>query len=102
MCVVSQEVYSKGIISTAFITNVTSVGELKFDVATNNRTFIFRAENEGLSISSVHLSVCKLIGCPVHVSFACINMHLCRFIYICTFVFYKSLLFIHVITLLSS
>uniref|UniRef100_A0A3B4YA77 ArfGAP with RhoGAP domain, ankyrin repeat and PH domain 1 n=2 Tax=Seriola lalandi dorsalis TaxID=1841481 RepID=A0A3B4YA77_SERLL len=41
-----KEIYSKGIISTAFITNVTSVGELKFDVATNNRTFIFRAENE--------------------------------------------------------
>ncbi|XP_028275261.1 arf-GAP with Rho-GAP domain, ANK repeat and PH domain-containing protein 1 isoform X2 [Parambassis ranga] len=41
-----KEVYSKGIISTAFITNVTSVGELKFDVVTNNRTFIFRAESE--------------------------------------------------------
>ncbi|XP_059186981.1 arf-GAP with Rho-GAP domain, ANK repeat and PH domain-containing protein 1-like [Centropristis striata] len=41
-----KEVYSKGIISTAFITNVTSVGELKFEVVTNNRTFIFRAENE--------------------------------------------------------
>uniref|UniRef100_A0A3B4T2W6 ArfGAP with RhoGAP domain, ankyrin repeat and PH domain 1 n=2 Tax=Seriola dumerili TaxID=41447 RepID=A0A3B4T2W6_SERDU len=41
-----KEIYSKGIVSTAFITNVTSVGELKFDVATNNRTFIFRAENE--------------------------------------------------------
>uniref|UniRef100_A0A665U1I5 ArfGAP with RhoGAP domain, ankyrin repeat and PH domain 1 n=1 Tax=Echeneis naucrates TaxID=173247 RepID=A0A665U1I5_ECHNA len=44
--VVSQEIYSKGIISTAFITNVSSVGELKFEVATNNRTFIFRAESE--------------------------------------------------------
>ncbi|XP_070761411.1 arf-GAP with Rho-GAP domain, ANK repeat and PH domain-containing protein 1 isoform X2 [Enoplosus armatus] len=41
-----KEVYSKGIISTAFITNVTSVGELKFEVVTNNRTFIFRAESE--------------------------------------------------------
>uniref|UniRef100_A0A3Q1HNA7 ArfGAP with RhoGAP domain, ankyrin repeat and PH domain 1 n=1 Tax=Anabas testudineus TaxID=64144 RepID=A0A3Q1HNA7_ANATE len=41
-----KDVYSKGIISTAFITNVTSVGELKFEVATNNRTFIFRAESE--------------------------------------------------------
>uniref|UniRef100_A0A671W284 ArfGAP with RhoGAP domain, ankyrin repeat and PH domain 1 n=1 Tax=Sparus aurata TaxID=8175 RepID=A0A671W284_SPAAU len=40
------DVYSKGIISTAFITNVTSVGELKFEVVTNNRTFIFRAESE--------------------------------------------------------
>ncbi|XP_072248713.1 arf-GAP with Rho-GAP domain, ANK repeat and PH domain-containing protein 1 isoform X3 [Leuresthes tenuis] len=41
-----KEVYSKGIISTAFITNVASVGELKFEVVTNNRTFIFRAESE--------------------------------------------------------
>ncbi|XP_049433460.1 arf-GAP with Rho-GAP domain, ANK repeat and PH domain-containing protein 1-like isoform X1 [Epinephelus fuscoguttatus] len=41
-----KEVYSKGIISTGFITNVTSVGELKFEVVTNNRTFIFRAESE--------------------------------------------------------
>lgn len=39
-------VYSKGIISTPFITNVSSVGELKFEVVTSNRTFIFRAENE--------------------------------------------------------
>ncbi|XP_030007952.1 arf-GAP with Rho-GAP domain, ANK repeat and PH domain-containing protein 1 isoform X2 [Sphaeramia orbicularis] len=41
-----KEVYSKGIISTAFITNVSSVGELKFEVVTSNRTFIFRAESE--------------------------------------------------------
>uniref|UniRef100_A0A669EET3 ArfGAP with RhoGAP domain, ankyrin repeat and PH domain 1 n=1 Tax=Oreochromis niloticus TaxID=8128 RepID=A0A669EET3_ORENI len=41
-----KDVYSKGIISTAFITNVTTVGELKFEVVTNNRTFIFRAESE--------------------------------------------------------
>uniref|UniRef100_A0A8C4ETX6 Arf-GAP with Rho-GAP domain, ANK repeat and PH domain-containing protein 1 n=1 Tax=Dicentrarchus labrax TaxID=13489 RepID=A0A8C4ETX6_DICLA len=46
VCGVLQEVYSKGIISTAFITNVTSVGELKFEVVTSNRTFIFRAESE--------------------------------------------------------
>ncbi|KAM9853502.1 arf-GAP with Rho-GAP domain, ANK repeat and PH domain-containing protein 1 [Aulostomus maculatus] len=41
-----KQVYSKGIISTASITNVACVGELKFEVVTNNRTFIFRAENE--------------------------------------------------------
>lgn len=40
--------YSKGIISTAFITKVTAVGDLKFEVVTSNRTFIFKAENEGL------------------------------------------------------
>ncbi|XP_055081857.1 arf-GAP with Rho-GAP domain, ANK repeat and PH domain-containing protein 1-like isoform X3 [Periophthalmus magnuspinnatus] len=39
-------IYSKGLISTAFITSVSSVGELKFEVVTNNRTFIFRAESE--------------------------------------------------------
>ncbi|XP_034024676.1 arf-GAP with Rho-GAP domain, ANK repeat and PH domain-containing protein 1-like [Thalassophryne amazonica] len=41
-----KEVYSKGIISTSFITNVACVGDLKFEVVTNNRTFIFRAETE--------------------------------------------------------
>ncbi|KAG7278941.1 hypothetical protein CRUP_036592 [Coryphaenoides rupestris] len=41
-----KEVYSKRIISTAFVTKVACVGELKFEVITNNRTFLFRAENE--------------------------------------------------------
>uniref|UniRef100_UPI003AAFFC3D arf-GAP with Rho-GAP domain, ANK repeat and PH domain-containing protein 1 isoform X1 n=2 Tax=Centroberyx gerrardi TaxID=166262 RepID=UPI003AAFFC3D len=41
-----KELYSKRFISTAFITNVTSVGELKFEVVTHNRTFLFRAESE--------------------------------------------------------
>ncbi|XP_055369965.1 arf-GAP with Rho-GAP domain, ANK repeat and PH domain-containing protein 1-like isoform X2 [Betta splendens] len=41
-----KDMYSKGLISTAFITNVTSVGELKFEVATNNRIFTFKAESE--------------------------------------------------------
>ncbi|XP_076002234.1 arf-GAP with Rho-GAP domain, ANK repeat and PH domain-containing protein 1 isoform X2 [Genypterus blacodes] len=41
-----KEVYSKRFISTAFITNVTTVGEVKFEVITHNRTFIFRAESE--------------------------------------------------------
>ncbi|CAL8351371.1 unnamed protein product [Lota lota] len=41
-----KEVYSKRLIATAFITNVICVGELKFEVVTNNRTFLFRAENE--------------------------------------------------------
>lgn len=42
-----QEVDSKGFISTACITNVNSVGDVKFEVVTNNRTFIFRADSEG-------------------------------------------------------
>lgn len=42
--------YSKGLISTAFISNVTPAGELKFEVATNNRIFTFKAESEGLFI----------------------------------------------------
>lgn len=50
MCAVLQEVYSKGIISTSFITNVTRVGELKFEVVTNNRTFVFKAESEGMNV----------------------------------------------------
>ncbi|KAM8853282.1 arf-GAP with Rho-GAP domain, ANK repeat and PH domain-containing protein 1 isoform 1-T1 [Synchiropus picturatus] len=41
-----KEVYSKGIICVPSITNVSSVGELKFDVVTSNRTFTFRADNE--------------------------------------------------------
>uniref|UniRef100_A0A3Q2YZB3 ArfGAP with RhoGAP domain, ankyrin repeat and PH domain 1 n=1 Tax=Hippocampus comes TaxID=109280 RepID=A0A3Q2YZB3_HIPCM len=41
-----KQVYSKGIISTASITNVTSLGELKFEVITHNRTFIFKAESD--------------------------------------------------------
>ncbi|XP_057694032.1 arf-GAP with Rho-GAP domain, ANK repeat and PH domain-containing protein 1-like isoform X2 [Corythoichthys intestinalis] len=41
-----KQVYSKGIISTASITNVASVGELKFEVITSNRTFIFKAESD--------------------------------------------------------
>ncbi|XP_061684471.1 arf-GAP with Rho-GAP domain, ANK repeat and PH domain-containing protein 1-like isoform X2 [Syngnathoides biaculeatus] len=41
-----KQVYSKGIIPTASITNVTSVGELKFEVITSNRTFIFKAESD--------------------------------------------------------
>ena len=39
--------YSKRMIATAAITKVMCVGELKFEVVTNNRTFLFRAENEG-------------------------------------------------------
>ncbi|XP_030237742.1 arf-GAP with Rho-GAP domain, ANK repeat and PH domain-containing protein 1 isoform X2 [Gadus morhua] len=41
-----KEVYSKRMIATAAITKVMCVGELKFEVVTNNRTFLFRAENE--------------------------------------------------------
>uniref|UniRef100_A0A8C5GBV1 ArfGAP with RhoGAP domain, ankyrin repeat and PH domain 1 n=1 Tax=Gouania willdenowi TaxID=441366 RepID=A0A8C5GBV1_GOUWI len=45
---VLQEAYSKGFVSTAFITNVGSIGELKLEVVTSNRTFIFKADTEGL------------------------------------------------------
>ncbi|XP_062329835.1 arf-GAP with Rho-GAP domain, ANK repeat and PH domain-containing protein 1-like isoform X1 [Osmerus eperlanus] len=41
-----KEVYSKRIISTSAITGVTNVGELKFEVVTHNRNFLFRAETE--------------------------------------------------------
>ncbi|XP_024132463.1 arf-GAP with Rho-GAP domain, ANK repeat and PH domain-containing protein 1 isoform X3 [Oryzias melastigma] len=43
---IEKAVYSKGIISTAFITKVTAVGDLKLEVVTSNRTFIFKAESE--------------------------------------------------------
>lgn len=67
--------YSKGIISTAFITNVTSVGEVKFDVVTNNRTFIFRAESEGVSVLVNHVIVGHM-SCTHH-------MHLSLFKSLC-------------------
>lgn len=38
---------SKGFISTAAITNVNSIGDVKFEVVTNNRTFTFKADSEG-------------------------------------------------------
>ncbi|KAM6946388.1 arf-GAP with Rho-GAP domain, ANK repeat and PH domain-containing protein 1 [Aplochiton taeniatus] len=41
-----KDVYSKRIISTSSITGVSNVGELKFEVVTHNRTFLFRAESE--------------------------------------------------------
>ncbi|XP_037835148.1 arf-GAP with Rho-GAP domain, ANK repeat and PH domain-containing protein 1 isoform X2 [Kryptolebias marmoratus] len=41
-----KDVYSKGFVSTAFISHVSSMGELKFEVVTSNRTFIFKAESE--------------------------------------------------------
>jgi len=46
----------------AFVTNVTSVGELKFEVVTNNRTFIFRAESEGVCVCAcVRVCVCMRV-----------------------------------------
>ncbi|XP_075871057.1 arf-GAP with Rho-GAP domain, ANK repeat and PH domain-containing protein 1 isoform X4 [Nelusetta ayraudi] len=41
-----KEVDSKGFICTASITHVNSVGDVKFEVVTNNRTFVFRADSE--------------------------------------------------------
>lgn len=79
--------YSKGIISTAFITNVTTVGELKFEVVTNNRTFIFRAESEGMSVHPA-IYVLTLVQTVIsHVSKYAVNsVHIyicgCRFYYV--------------------
>lgn len=69
--------YSKGIISTAFITNVTTVGELKFEVVTNNRTFIFRAESEGMSVHPA-IYVLRLVQTVIsHVSkYAVTSVHI--------------------------
>ncbi|XP_051520901.1 arf-GAP with Rho-GAP domain, ANK repeat and PH domain-containing protein 1-like isoform X2 [Myxocyprinus asiaticus] len=41
-----KDVYSKRIIPTASITGVVNVGDLKFEVVTHNRTFLFRAESD--------------------------------------------------------
>lgn len=78
VCVLLQEVYSKGFISTAFITNVTSVGELKFEVATNNRTFTFRAESDGAGLHFPHVHICctpasvsTWLECDCYRVFAC-------------------------------
>ncbi|XP_038673920.1 arf-GAP with Rho-GAP domain, ANK repeat and PH domain-containing protein 1 isoform X3 [Scyliorhinus canicula] len=42
-----KEVYSKRVISIKSITQVSSVGDQKFEVITSNRTFVFRAESDG-------------------------------------------------------
>ncbi|XP_041114536.1 arf-GAP with Rho-GAP domain, ANK repeat and PH domain-containing protein 1 isoform X3 [Polyodon spathula] len=41
-----KDMYSKRIIPTASITSVANVGDQKFEVVTNNRTFVFRAESD--------------------------------------------------------
>ncbi|XP_053535167.1 arf-GAP with Rho-GAP domain, ANK repeat and PH domain-containing protein 1 isoform X2 [Ictalurus punctatus] len=41
-----KDVYSKRIIPTSSITTVAGVGDQKFEVVTNNRTFLFRAESD--------------------------------------------------------
>ncbi|KAL0973489.1 hypothetical protein UPYG_G00204620, partial [Umbra pygmaea] len=41
-----KDVYSKRIIPTSAITGVTNVGEQKFEVVTNSRTFLFRADSD--------------------------------------------------------
>ncbi|XP_058887003.1 arf-GAP with Rho-GAP domain, ANK repeat and PH domain-containing protein 1-like isoform X1 [Acipenser ruthenus] len=41
-----KDMYSKRIIPTASITSVANVGDQKFEVVTNNRTFVFKAESD--------------------------------------------------------
>lgn len=43
----SQDAYSKRFISVACISRVAAIGDQKFEVITNNRTFAFRAESDG-------------------------------------------------------
>lgn len=61
---------SKGFISTAFITNVNAVGDVKFEVVTNNRTFVFRAESEGVNTPEATwlLVVCSFLLSVILVS----------------------------------
>ncbi|XP_041055751.1 arf-GAP with Rho-GAP domain, ANK repeat and PH domain-containing protein 1-like isoform X2 [Carcharodon carcharias] len=42
-----KEVYSKRVISVKSISQVSCVGDQKFEVITSNRTFVFRAESDG-------------------------------------------------------
>ncbi|KAJ7320436.1 hypothetical protein JRQ81_019947 [Phrynocephalus forsythii] len=41
-----KDIYSKRLIPVSSITRVTSIGDQKFEVTTNNRTFTFRAESD--------------------------------------------------------
>ncbi|KAJ8280412.1 hypothetical protein GJAV_G00054260 [Gymnothorax javanicus] len=41
-----KDAYSQGIVPTSSITSVNSIGDQKFEVVTNNRTFLFRAESD--------------------------------------------------------
>lgn len=43
----TQDTYSKRFIPVSSISRVASVGDQKFEVVTNNRNFVFRAENDG-------------------------------------------------------
>lgn len=42
-----QDAYSKRFISVACFSRVAAIGDQKFEVITNNRTFAFRAESDG-------------------------------------------------------
>lgn len=56
---------------------MTSVGELKFEVVTNNRTFIFKAESEGVNMS--YVQICMHVASHVFVLAILLNMfiHTC-------------------------
>lgn len=43
----AQDAYSKRFVSVAGISRVAVIGDQKFEVITHNRTFTFRAENDG-------------------------------------------------------
>ena len=70
---VLQEVYSKRIISTSAITGVSNVGELKFEVVTHNRNFLFRAETE----SESHLEPACVCAC------VCVRVCVCVCVCVC-------------------
>jgi hypothetical protein len=42
-----QDAYSKRFVPVACISRVAAIGDQKFEVITNNRTFAFRAESDG-------------------------------------------------------
>ncbi len=73
-----QEVYSKRMVSLGSVDKVVSVGDLRFEVHSQSRTFLFRAES-----TRAYLSICffpNLAECLLHIfalrsgyeSFTCI------------------------------
>lgn len=56
-----QDAYSKRFVPVACICRVAPIGDQKFEVITNNRTFAFRAESDGGS-SGVYMFVCVSVS----------------------------------------
>lgn len=78
-----QDAYSKRFVPVACICRVAAIGDQKFEVITNNRTFAFRAESDGGSLGvCVYLcvSVCKYVCVCMYVYVCmCVNVCMCKY-----------------------